>query len=94
MLFGQGLRLLLGEAALRQALDEAVGVEGDGLGHAPIIGSPPVRDKDHRAGRPDESFVHAPFTYGCHLRVDCAIPFCFNYRLRTRSSRAVEGQAL
>lgn len=33
-LFGQRLRLLLREAALGQALDEAVGIEGDGLGHA------------------------------------------------------------
>ena len=31
MLFGQGLRLLLGETALGQTFDEAMGVEGDGL---------------------------------------------------------------
>ena len=39
MLFGQGLGLLLGEAALGQALHKAVGVERDGLGHASIIHS-------------------------------------------------------
>ena len=48
MLFGQRLGLLLGEAALGQALDEAMGVEGDGRGHAPIIATPPTRDKDYR----------------------------------------------
>ena len=46
MLLGQGLGLLLGETALRQSLDEAVGIERDGLGHAPIIGSIGVLDKD------------------------------------------------
>ncbi len=45
MLLGQGLRLLLREAALRQALDEPVGVEGDGLAHVQIIGIPPGLDK-------------------------------------------------
>ena len=48
MLFGQGFGLLLGEAAFGQALDEAMGVEGDGGGHAPIIATPPTRDKDCR----------------------------------------------
>lgn len=50
MLFGEGFGLLLGETALRQALDEAMRVEGDGLGHDPIIAIPPAWDKDN--GRP------------------------------------------
>ena len=41
MLFGQ----LLGEAALGQALDEAMGVEGDGRSHARIKATPSTRDR-------------------------------------------------
>ena len=52
MLLGQGLGLPFCETALRQALDEPVGIEGDGLGHSPIIGSAPYGDKG-RAGRGD-----------------------------------------
>ena len=42
MLFG----LLLGEAALGQALDEPMSVEGDGRGHGPIVPTRPAWDKD------------------------------------------------
>ena len=46
MLFGERLRLLLGEAALGQSLDEAMSVEGDGLGHDLMIAISPAEDKN------------------------------------------------
>ena len=48
MLFGESLGLFLGEAALGQALDEAMSVESGSLGHASIITTPPARDKDNQ----------------------------------------------
>ena len=49
VLLGEGFCLLLGEAAFGQALDEAMGVEGDGFDHALIVATPPARDKENRA---------------------------------------------
>ena len=52
MLFGQGLGLAFGKAALRQALDESVGIEGDGFGHGWIIGIVPAGGKGRRCRNP------------------------------------------
>ena len=46
MLFSQGLGLSLGKAALRQALDEPVGVEGDSYTQALTIGTVPPGGND------------------------------------------------
>ena len=46
MLFGEGLSLFLGEAALGQAFDEAMSVKGNGLGHVSIIATRPTWGKN------------------------------------------------
>ena len=63
MLVGQRL----GEAAVGQALDEAVGIERDGLRHGGIIGAAKAPDK-HQSSKTDASVVMAGPPHGSSTR--------------------------